>query len=248
LLTKKQIDETGIEIHLVQDLDTLPKVTRSTGRVGCTVKTFTLDRYGSSWDSRENWDENVLDVNGEEMVYVEINRFDPVSARGYYGTSSNSELKRTLKELEAVGIKVPQIHGLKSVYTKTGAFKKGNWTHVNEYIEREVKKIAPKSYYKFDSDGGQLMLGLSNHYENIPEVELWNEIMEGQPQVEMLNICKSLVNLEFEEDTMLQDLYDEFMEKYPMLTLLNHWEITSEDNRETIASYIGGRVKDENNE
>jgi hypothetical protein len=93
-----------------------------------------------------------------------------------------------------------------------------------------------------------MMSALSNHYENIPEVELWNEIIEGQPQVEMLNLCKSLIDIEIEEDTMLQDLYDEFMEKYPMLTLLNHWEITSEDNRETIASYIGGRVNDENNE
>jgi len=247
LMTSEQVVETGIDPTIIKDLDTLPKIHRSTGGVGCTVKTFTLDksvdRY--SWQAKDSWVQNELDVDGEEMVYIEINRFEPVEKQGFNFT--NLQIKKLIARLEKAGVSVPEIHGLKSVYTKTKAFEKGNWTHLGEYMRREVEKIAPKSYPEADENDVQLMTDINRCVEGVPELDAWNEIIKNQPEENILSLCKTIPNLEIAKDTALQGHFDGFMEEYPMLKLLNRWDINHR-NAETISSYLGGRAKDENNE
>jgi len=251
LLTKEQIKETRIDQEVIQDLETLPKVYRNTGSSGDTVKTFLFDRQNTGWRRhRDYWDASSHEIDGSEMVYVEINRFEPYgnSCGRIYGLSSNSEIKRTLQKLEAVGIKVPVLHGLKSVYLKSKGFQKGNYLALNDYIEREVSKIAPKSMQEYKPAQWDMMRKLSKHIKQ-EDVDMWLEIQEDRPKEELLELVR-MCRLDIEEDTLMQELHDDFFGRYPMLEFVNDWQVSGShlDNITTISNYIGGEVRDENDE
>ena len=59
---------------------------------------------------------------------------------------------------------------------------------------------------------------------------------------DIAEVCKRLgLNLQMVEDTSLQELMDEFNEKYYMITLLDSWKIRK--NPELVAKYISGKVR-----
>tara|TARA_R110000824_G_scaffold62141_1_gene164748 strand:+ start:279 stop:2219 length:1941 start_codon:yes stop_codon:yes gene_type:complete len=255
LLTPKQMDELDISRDIIKDLDDLPKMpSYSTGSVGGTVKTFTFDRGYSHWKDRDYWDENTTEVDGSEMVYIQLNRFQPTgeSSGRIFGLSSNSEIKRMLNRLDEAGIKVPTIHGLKSVYLNTKAFKTGNYVALNDYVEREVSKIAPESKQRYDEEQFELMNGLSKRIEQ-EDLDMWLEIQEDEPPESLLHLVK-MCRLEIEEDTLLQELQDDFFKRYPMVAFIDRWELKRNRNDESeekiakITHYIEGKVRDEQDE
>jgi len=244
LLTQSQITELGVPSDLLHDLDDLPKVYRSSGSAGSTIKTFTFDRNHTGWRrDREFWDENTTKVDGNEMIYIEISRFGPCgnSAGNIYGLSSNREIKRTLDNLESLGVSIPTIHGLKSVFLNSKGFKNGNYTPLNEFVEREVKKIAPKTKPVYEEDQYDIMKALSKNFDH-EDVEMWEELRQIVPKQNVLYMAK-MCRIKMEEDTILQELHDEFFKKYPMLKLLSYYEVAEKKNKETIAQYINGAVK-----
>jgi hypothetical protein len=252
LLTPKQMDELDIDRDIVKDLDDLPKIERYLGSVGSSVKTFTFDRSYSHWKDREYWDENTTEVDGSEMVYIQIHRFQPTgnSSGRIYGLSSNSEMKRLLARLEKVGIKVPTVHGLKSVYLNTKKFKTGNYVALNDYVEREVSKIAPKSREEYDEDTFSLMKALSKHIEQ-EDLDMCLELHEDEPAPELLELVK-MCRVEIEEHTLLQELQDDFLKRYPMLSFVDYWDTEDDrgnkewrENTAKISHYIEGKMRDE---
>ena len=252
LLTKEQISEMEIPEDIIKDLDNIPKVHRSGSSVGDSVKTFTFDRDNSGWRrSRDYWDESSTEIDGSEMIYIEINRFEPCgnSCGNIYGLSSNNEIKRTLNKLESVGIDVPKIHGLKSVYLKSKAFRTGNYVALNDYVEREVSKIAPKSRQEYNENQFDLMKTLSKHIKQ-DDLDMWLELQEDRPKEELLDLVR-MCRLEIEEDTLMQELHEDFFNRYPMMNFVETYEVNhSRDYPKNIANiihYIGGEKKDENN-
>ena len=248
LLTPQQVDETGIDSDIVQNLDDLPKVYRSTGTVGSTVKTFTFKRNSNAWKDRDYWNENESKVDGSEMVYVQLHRFQPTgdSSGGIYGLSSNRKINTTLAQLKVGGVEVPTLHGLKSVYLDTKAFRTGNYVALNDYVEREVGKIAPKSREKYDEDQFKLMKTLSEYIEQ-EDLGVWLELQEDTPSPELLSLVE-MFRLEIGEDTLLQELQDDFFSRYPMLTFIDHWEVKKVKNLTKISHYIEGKLRDERDE
>jgi len=137
LLTDEQIKETNIDVSLLQDLDTLPKVERTTpsGRSYQTTNSVMVFNGRESWQDKNNWDE-ADDLPTTEKVYVKISRYNPEDA-----TMTQVRLAHGL------GITV---YGVKNAHVKTKAFKTGNWTSLEDYIERCYKAIVEDTV--FDSD------------------------------------------------------------------------------------------------
>ena len=243
LLTQEQISEMEIPEEIIKDLDDIPKVYRSGSSVGSTVKTFAFDRSRTHWNSREFWDESKTEVDGSEMVYIEINRFNPTgtSVSRIWGLGSNRDLKNTIEKLEAVGISVPKIHGLKSAFLDTKGFKKGNYIPLNDWMEREVEKIAPDSVPEYNSCDQELMKALAKNIGGIDELDMWTELKENMPDSKLLELCK-MCRLDIKEDSILQELHDDFIKQYPMLEFVDAYEI-NKSNKETIAKYINGVEK-----
>lgn len=246
LLTKEQIKELEVPTDALLDLDDLPKVYRSTGSAGSTVKTFTFDKSHTGWrKDRDFWDENTTEVDGSEMVYVEINRFSPCgsSVGRIFDLNSNRGIKRAIDSMEQAGITVPTIHGLKSAHLSTKAFKNGNYTTLSEFMIREVKKIALKTKPVYDDCDYELVQALAKCYEH-EDLTLWSELNALKPDRNLLSLCR-MCDLEMEEDTLIQELHEQFFKQYPMIKLLSYYDVTNKKNKETIAQYINGVIKND---
>ena len=138
ILTDEQIKECLIDEDVLLDLDDLPKVERqSYAKAGSKVKTFVFDRNFSGWTNKDYFDEAAeLTIDGDEIVYIEINRWEPQGANGVY--YSNSDVKRVLSRLEKCGIDAPKVVALKSAFLKTKQFKDGNFIDLADYVKREL--------------------------------------------------------------------------------------------------------------
>lgn len=264
ILSDEQIKECLIDEDVLRDLDDLPKVVRSSyGTSGCTVKTFTFDRSNTSWNSSSWWDATNLTIDGDEIVYVEINRWEPQDGRMIY--SGNRCIQRTLLRLEECGIDVPTVVGLKSAFLKTAQFQKNSQSNpastgnifisLEEYVKRELTANAPKTYYRYKGE----------EYESIVSI---NKTVDCQEVSEIVNLVESYnnnaisawisgLNRNFEnqyvrtdmvEDLFVQEIMDAFFQKYEMLTFLSSYELVDEDNSSKIAHYIGGTIRENKEE
>ena len=260
ILSDEQIKECLIDEDVLLDLDDLPKVVRSSyGTSGSTVKTFTFDRKNTGWSSREYWDSTDLTIDGDEIVYVEINRWEPQDGRMIY--SGNRCIQRVLSRLEAAGIDVPVVVGLKSAFLKTAQFVKNNQSNptstgnvfisLEEYVKRELKANAPKTYYRYNRDSYARVKSLNVNVDS-QEVSEIVDLGEGYEDNDISRWISDLnrnfenpyVSTEMVEDLFVQEIIDSFFQKYEMLTFLGDWEMKEKDNAEKIATYIGGTIRE----
>ena len=139
---------TDDQLHLVEgetlhDLDDLPKVHRAgTSGGGCKLKTYKFDPQVSRHaEKKDYWDATTLELDGDEIVYVEIQRWEPI----HY---SNGSLKYNLKLLQEAGINV-EVVGLKSVFMRGKTFRdgmqSGQFISLQDFAKRELEKIKPES-------------------------------------------------------------------------------------------------------
>ena len=135
LLTDQQIAETMIDADVLENLDNLPKVERTT-RNGKTYQKTTdvllwnnLDHFRAS----DNWDK-IHDVPVGEKVYVEVHR-----------NEIQNVSRRLVIAAHDLGVKV---YGVKSAYMKTAAFKNGNWISVREYMTQRFKQQVDNTTFK----------------------------------------------------------------------------------------------------
>jgi hypothetical protein len=177
------------------------------------------------------------------MVYVEISRWKPVGGR-YNISDTNQDIKSTLDKLEGFGIDVPVVVGLKTSFVKTKKFTDGNFISLDRYVEREVGKIAPKTFFKFSESDKDKMDTLAG-FAKSEELDEFTEMVEGNKNDELAAFCRKVkVALdEMTEDDSLQNWMDDFFDKYEMLTILHDWELSR--NKHQIARYIGATIKSE---
>jgi len=248
ILSDEQIAECLIDEDVLLDLDNLPKVERqSYAREGSTVKTFVFDRDYSGWSNADYFDKTELTIDGDEIVYIEINRWEPQGNYGvYYG---NSDIKRVLSRLEKCGIDAPRVVALKSAFLKTKQFEKGNFIDLADYVKRELAARSPKTYYDYGVREFAVFKEMHAYMQHDDIADMM-ELVEGHSNCEIADWLSSLNRdrevADMEKDTMIQDMMDEFYVKYEMLTFLSDWEMTSEDEdkQKKIANYIGGTIRE----
>jgi hypothetical protein len=254
ILSDEQIRECLIDDDVLLDLNDLPKVVRqSYATAGCTVKTFKFDRNHSGWSATDFWNATELTIDGDEIVYVEINRWEPQDGRLVY--HGNRDIQRVLGRLEnKCGLVAPTVVGLKTAFLKTKQFEKGNFISLEEYVKRELAANTPTTFYKYNKDQYETIRTLDNHID-CPDVTDIIKLAESQSNDEISQWIDSLnrqmdnpyIETEMTEDLYLQECLDDFFKKYEMLTFVSHWEIRNEDNNPKIAKYIGGTVKENTN-
>ena len=249
ILTDEQVKECKIDDDVLLDLEDLPKITRqSYVKSGSKVKTFTFKLDNDNWyyKSSEHWEETELTIDEKEIVYVEINRWEPVKTSVVY--SSLRDVGRTLDNLKECGLSVPTVAGLKTSFIKTKQFKDGNFIDLKDYVKRELEANSPSTHYKFSR----------RKYENLKDLNRLIDCQQVTDIITLIESCKNsaistwtanlsehnFISTEMQEDSLPQDKIDDFYSKYELLPIFSCWEIR--DNKHKIARYLGGTVRDEN--
>lgn len=233
--------ECNIPVEMLEDLDDLPKVQRVSSGGATTSKCKTLkfigrDRWG--YNDADFWDETEIELDGSEIVYVEVNRNKPVGCGQY--TDSNRQIASSIGTASKHVGEINLI-GLKTAFLKTAAFRKGNFIHLDAYLAREYARVAPKTFFKFEKGDLETFKIINSKIDN-DEVREIVELATSCENAEIAGICNRLgITVDMTEDTMLQETMDEWNNRYKMITLLSDWDIKR--NTEIVAEYIGGTVK-----
>ena len=233
--------ECNIPVDMLEDLDDLPKVHRvSSGtKSKCKTLQFNSNARGWGYNDADYWSETEIELDGSEIVYVEVNRNKPVGGNKY--TNCNGQINSTLSTAnEHIG--EIELVGLKTAFLKTAAFRKGNFIHLDDYLKREYAKVAPKTFFEFNDGDLEKFKTINKHIDH-DEVREIVELATSCKNDEIAGICQRLgVAVEMTKDTMLQEMMDEWNDRHKMITLLSDWEIRS--SKEIVAEYISGKVKE----
>ena len=242
LVEKEHVEAIGIDPSLVRTLDELPKVERvsSTGTVSkCKVYTWNgKDNYKKA----DNWDEAVVDLkDGEERVYVEINRFD-IKGQKWFTNSvwhMRSSLSNTKEYIGDV-----KVYGVKSVLLKSKAFQNGNWISLDEYLKREMTKVAPKSISKFEGSSSKANLlcelsgVISDQQRTSEKLSKFYELYETKDTTGLARILESL-DIKVEKSNEINDLYNEILKDNPILDLVDTYTTSkTPENLKTVAELL----------
>ena len=237
LLTAQQITETGVPTDLINDLEDLPKVysnyIRSSGTVD-KCKVYTIRDDYDRYQKRQNWIEAVVDLkDGEERVYVEINRFEVVGQKWF--TNNTSQIRSCIESMKKY-IGDVEVYGVKSALVRTKAFKNGNWISVDEYLKREMTKVAPKKIEKFTENYNMAKLFCS--LADMVDDERFAEFKTLYDSQDEYSFCKTLSNLEIEvEESYEADvLYKDIIDSHEIFGIINTHQASN--NLSKIAKYI----------
>jgi hypothetical protein len=245
ILSEEQIKECKIDRDVLLDLDDLPKVQNASyTRTGSTVKTFVFNPDARRYTVSDYWDETELTIDGNEIIYAEICRWEPVNGDIVGGVYY---LKSSLERLKEAGLEVPAVVvGLKTAFTKTKQFKNGNFIRIDDYIKRELIANAPSVCYEFDRETFKSITTL-NDVIDCEEVTELVGLVSAENKSEITQWLNKLnIDTDMEMDSLLQDSMDEFYRKYSMLTILSDWDVRV--GKETIAKYINGTVREDKND
>ena len=234
LVEPEHLKVIGIDASYVQNLDDLEKVeTASTGRVVDKCKIYTF-RGTDSYKKSNNWDETTVDLNdGVERVYVEINRYDVTGQKWF--CNSAYHINDTLKELKP-HIGDVEVYGVKTVQTKAKGFKNGKWIKLDDYLVREMKKVAPQGIDSFTKDRSlaNLICHLADHATD-PIFEEFKGVLKKCGDRSLIRIIDNL-GIGTEITSKADELYDKIMESHPILTLVRSG--VAMDNIDKVALYV----------
>jgi len=223
LLTTQQIAETGVPADLINDLEDLPKVhgTRNSSSNGTVnkCKVYTIRDGYDSYQNRKNWTEAEVDLkDGEERVYVEINRFEVVGQKWF--TNTTSQIRSSIDALKA-HIGDVKVYGIKSVLLKSKGFKNGNWISLDEYLKRETIKVAPKKIQKFTENYNMAKLLCS--LADMVDDERFAEFKTLYDSLDEYSFCKILgkLEIEVEESYEADDVYKDIIDSHQILDVID---------------------------
>jgi hypothetical protein len=235
LLTTQQITETGVPTDLINDLEDLPKVysNYSSGGTVDKCKVYTLSAK-DRWKNRDNWIEAEVDLkDGEERVYVEINRFEVVGQKWF--TNSPSQIRSSIEDLkEHIGD--VKVYGIKSALVRSKGFQNGNWISLDDYLKREMTKVAPKKIQKFteNSSMAKLLCSLADMVDD----ERFAEFKTLYDNQDEYSFCKVLSNLDIkvEESYEADTVYKDIIDSHKIFGIINVG--SAMDNLNAVAGYI----------
>ena len=237
LLTTQQIMEAGVPADLINDLEDLPKVYSSRSSGSGTVdkcKVYTIRDGYDSYQNRKNWTEAEVDLkDGEERVYVEINRFEVVGQKWF--TNNTSQIRSSIDDLKKY-IGDVKVYGIKSVLLKSKGFKNGNWISLDEYLKRETIKVAPKKIQKFTENYNmaKLLCSLADMVDDERFAE-FKTLYDSQDEYSFCKILSSL-EIEVEESYEADDIYKDIIDSHEIFGIINVG--SAMDNLNTVAGYI----------
>ena len=237
LLTAQQITETGIPADLINDLEELPKVYSNYSGSSGTVdkcKVYTIRDGYDRYQKRQNWTEAVVDLkDGEERVYVEINRFEVVGQKWF--TNNTSQIRSCIEDLKKY-IGDVEVYGVKSALIKSKGFQNGNWISLDDYLKREMTKVAPKKIQKFTKDEhkAKLLCSLADMVDD----ERFAEFKTLYDNQDEYSFCKILSNLdiEVEESYEADAVYKDIIDSHGIFGIINVG--SAMDNLNAVAGYI----------
>ena len=235
-----QVLECNIPVEALSDLDDLPKVERTSYGSGNVSKCKTLKfvKGNYRYNDADYWNEYDLELDGSEVVYVEVNRNKVVYDARYL--DCNSQVRSTIETCEK-HVGDIELVGLKTAFLKTKAFRDGNFIHLHDYLKRELAAKAPKTFYKYDRDQLTTFKDINNVIES-NEVREIVELANSCKNTEIADICRKIgIEIKMSEDTSLQDMMDEWNENHKMLHFVSDWQI--KNNKEIIAEYVSGKVR-----
>ena len=235
-----QAQECNIPVDMLEDLDDLPKVHRVSSGTTSKCKTLKfIGRDGWGYNDADYWSETEIELDGSEIVYVEVNRNKPVGGGNY--TDCNGRINSTLKTAnEHIG--EINLIGLKTAFLKTAAFREGNFIHLDDYLKREYAKVAPKTFFEFNDNDLDKFKTINKYIDN-DEVREIVELATSCKNDEVAGVCRRLgVAVDMTKDTMLQEMMDEWNDRYKMLKFCSEWDIRQ--NKTIVAEYISAKVKE----
>jgi hypothetical protein len=236
LLNDEQIKETNIDVSLLQDLDTLPKVERTTssGRSYQTTNSVMVFNGRESWQDKNNWDE-ADDLPTTEKVYVKISRYHVEDA------SINQ-----VRLAHNLGITV---YGVKNAHAKSKAFKAGNWISLEDYMERCYKRMvedtvfdADLSTYDYRNIREELVgMRKAGHTVNCDTVQTFfdkNDAL-GNLKNQSLRGVAAAFGWEIKEDNGFDKAMEAVLAKHPMLEFFElSYGKDSKKGRNVLADYL----------
>jgi len=245
VLTAEQADEVCLDTDLLKSLDDLPVVPKKThvSGAGSTVKTFVFDDSFRGHDADGFYEEVEFEDEGQEMVYIQINRWSPVETdvNCHVIAGCNSNIQSSIKTLREVKVDVPQVLGLKTAFTKTAKFAAGNFIKFEDYVKRELTKLAPATYFKYDKGEAESIKKLTEYMES-DELTEFLELVESNENDKIAKICKRAgVTTNATVDDTVQVWMDLFFEEYEMMSFVDSWVVSR--SKEKIARYLGATVK-----
>ena len=232
LLTDKQIVETQIDADVIENLNDLPPVERTT----TSGRSYQKQAGVLVWNGRdhykdsENWDEeDNLPVSEKVYVHVHRNKVDNCS-------------NNLVNLAHSLGIK---IYGVKAAYAKTTAFKNGNWISLKDYMTRTYEDtidniVFRKSLnYKWENIHVYLKNVNENHDINCEVVNDFLEAYNPNEDHKTLRTIAANMYWEIKEDDTLDKMMEQVIMKHPMIKFVSlSWDIDKDAAYKTIADYI----------
>lgn len=247
----KQAVAVGVPKELLEDLDVLPKLTRvrtskTASGTRSTHKTFEIQR-NTGYSKKDSWKETELELDtGDEIVFVEISRWEAVSGVGSY------KIVDTLGVLKKMGIDVPSVYGLKTAFTKSKAFKSNNFVSYQEWLTRTITPMMPKSIdMSKNSRRWRDLENLCSSVESDLELQAIKCAVDAKRSAQTLERMWTQNNLgELPTGTVencnCDVLTKAYYDKYPMLNFVNYFpsEDNNSENFKVITEYLGLKIKD----
>ena len=243
----KQAESVGLPKELLEDLEVLPKVVRSTsqGRVKGTAskyKTFKMSR-GSSYHEKDNWTETDLDLDAvDEIVYIPISRW-----KSDDDLPSVGEIFNTLQSLKDMGVDVPVVYGLKKSFLKTKAFKNNNFVSYLDWLKPILEPMLPSEYDSTNNDKYSLLMSIYKYVEHDTELQSILDAVKHQGKsrslIRMWNRSFD-VKAPSKESNAIKAKVDAYKEKYPMLSFVSWCPTKRSPAFADLAKYLGLTIKD----
>ena len=234
LMSPSQIKDTEIPESYLEDLDSLPEVSRDTSYVRNTERIFEFGFKGWGYnygrDRNQNWTAVDVDIeDGEQRIYVEISHYEP---KIRFDNRSLSEYITKIQKL--IGEEVT-VYGVKSSLVKQKKFQDSDFIEFSEWARKKIEENIPSVYYvqNGSTDCNVLFTKLASNLNDdlFTEFSTYRDMIAKQPSRSLLRD----VNCDVEEDDTIDSLYKEILSKYPLLAHLR----SAEANLDDIIEYIG---------
>ena len=232
LLNDEQIAETKIDANVLEDLDTLPQVERTTktGRSYQKQGSILIWNDSDCYKISDRWDE-CTDIPNGEKVYVEVHRNEVVSC--------SCNLLRTARSL---GVK---IYGVKKTVINSKGFENDGWISLKDYMTREYKEVIANTKFnksldwKWESLVGHMINIAKKHELNCDLIKKFTDQWFEGEDFQTYRVIASNMGWEISEDDRLDRTIEEITMKHPMVEYFKPDCRADEDKfQKTFADYI----------